>query len=82
MKKSFKKRVNKFIKRYLLSILLAVAVYGGLLLAFFELHSIATVQRGYEAIGGEILIFALPLIVYIGFLNAKDTAAIIKKRGK
>ena len=33
--------------------------------AFVGLHKLATVERGYNAIGGEIFMFLIPLFVWI-----------------
>ena len=33
--------------------------------AFAGLHKLATVERGYEAIGGEIFMFLIPFFVWV-----------------
>ena len=39
---------------------------------YLVLHEVATVQRGYEAIGGEIFFLLLPLWVWLGVLLMGD----------
>ena len=67
------KRVVKFIKRYCVYILLVVAALAVLIGGYLILHHIATAERGYEAIGGEICVFFVPLIIYAIHRNIKDT---------
>ena len=54
---------------WLLAIIALVAIYQ-------VLHIIATAERGYKAIGGEIFVFIIPFIIY-GF---KDTLRGIKEK--
>ena len=49
-----------------------------LIFMFTVCHALATLQRGYEAVGGEIFVFAIPLIYslfkreFSGKENGKD----------
>jgi hypothetical protein len=52
------KRLKRF-KTAIITILSAAALF----IAFFILNGIANAWRGYEAVGGEILVFVLPLII-------------------
>ena len=73
------KKVVKFVKRYCVYIGIAIAIIAALIACFSILHNIATAERGYNAIGGEIFIFAVPYIIYAIHRNTKDTKEIIKK---
>ena len=57
MKKFFKKNY-KFIIKWLIVLLAAVMFYK-------VWHYVATLDRGYEAIGGEMFMFLIPLFVWI-----------------
>ena len=70
----------KIVKKHYKSVLLIVAVVGILYFCFSLIHDIATAQRGYEAVGGEIFIFLLPYLVYVAVQNFKDAADIKKHR--
>lgn len=64
--------MKRFIKKHLFEIIIAVGGIFGLCSIFFELHEYATAWRDYNAVGGEIFVFALPLIVYVVYRNIKD----------
>ena len=64
--------MKRFMKRHLFEIIIAVAVIFVLCTCFFNLHEYATAWRGYNAIGGEIFVFALPLIAYVVYRKIKD----------
>lgn len=36
------------------------------------LHRLATLDRGYEAFGGEFLLLLIPVLVYYVYRNGKD----------
>lgn len=58
-------KVIKFLKanrRMILKWSFVIALSVG---AFIVLHKLATVQRGYNALGGEIFIFLIPLFVWL-----------------
>lgn len=77
-----KRRTKKIIRHaviYAVALILAFVATFGLFKGYEWLHRIATLQRGYEAVGGEALIFALPFLVYIIYINVRDTIDIIKK---
>ena len=57
-----------------------MAVIAVTLKAYNVLHEYATRCRGYEAIGGEIMVFVLPIIVWIAVDTFKKTAALGRKR--
>lgn len=65
---------SKMFRKITAAILLAVC----LVVIFNVLHFFATLERGYQAVGGEILIFALPILWYA----IKDTANEIKESNK
>ena len=54
----FLKENKKWILKWFFVILLSVV-------AFLGLHKLATVERGYNAIGGEMFMFLIPLFVWI-----------------
>lgn len=64
-----KRRVKAFLKKHrdsvkLILTVLKTVIAGAYLLGFYlVLHTLATQQRGYEAVGGEILVFLLPIII-------------------
>lgn len=54
----FLKENKKVILKWFFVILLSVV-------AFLGLHKLATAERGYNAIGGEMFMFLIPLFVWI-----------------
>ena len=54
----FLKANKKMIFKWLFVVVLSVDAFAGL-------HKLATVERGYNAIGGEIFMFLIPLFVWI-----------------
>lgn len=69
--KGFKKLLKKGFKAFL--------IVGLLFILFFILNSMAEAERGYKAIGGEGLIFVLPLFI----VTIRDTIhEFIDKRNK
>ena len=54
----FLKANKKVILKWFFVILLSVV-------AFLGLHKLATVERGYNAIGGEMFMFLIPFFVWI-----------------
>ena len=57
MKRFFKKNL-KFIIKWVVVLLASVMFYK-------VCHYVATLDRGYEAIGGEIFMFLIPFFVWI-----------------
>ena len=57
MKKFFKKNL-KFIIKWAVVLLASVMFYKAC-------HYVATLDRGYEAIGGEMFVFLIPFFVWI-----------------
>jgi hypothetical protein len=55
MKKN--KTVKKFIKWFLVFILSAII--------FFIIHELATLERGYKAMGGELFMLMIPFFVWL-----------------
>ena len=54
----FLKENKKWILKWFFVIMLSVV-------AFIGFHKLATVERGYDAIGGEIFMFLIPFFVWI-----------------
>ncbi len=54
--------MKRFSKRYK-DIFEAIAIVGATALLYMLAHNIATIQRGYEATGGEIFIWLIPLAI-------------------
>ena len=54
----FLKENKKWILKWFFVIVLSVV-------AFLGLHKLATVERGYNAIGGEMFMFLIPFFVWI-----------------
>ena len=65
-------KIINFMEKYKLYI--AVSIVGYLILRF-----IATGERSYDAIGGEIWVFAIPFIIYAIRQNIKDTKEALEK---
>lgn len=55
----------KFLKENWKWILKWTFVFALSVVAFVVLHKLATVERGYKAIGGEIFVFLIPFFVWI-----------------
>lgn len=73
-------KVVKIVKKYGKKVLLAVSVVVAIILGYLMLHDIATAQRCYEAIGGEIFVFFVPYLIYSIIENVKDTKEAYKNR--
>lgn len=58
-------KVIKFLKANKKVILKWFFVFVLSAVAFIVLHKLATVERGYNAIGGEIFMFLIPFFVWI-----------------
>ena len=58
-------KVIKFLKSNKKVILKWSFVFVLSVVAFLGLHKLATVERGYNAIGGEIFMFLIPFFVWI-----------------
>ena len=54
----FLKENKKWILKWLFVIMLSVV-------AFIGFHKLATLERGYDAIGGEMFMFLIPFFVWI-----------------
>lgn len=72
------KKIKRFLRKNLIE--LSLWFVGGLVFMWIYhlIHEVATQHRGYEAIGGEIFWFALPFIIYVIYVTAKDTFDICK----
>ena len=64
----FLKANKKVILKWFFVVVLSVGAFGGL-------HKLATVERGYNAIGGEMFMFLIPFFVWI----AKEIKKSIKE---
>lgn len=73
MKKFFRKNKAAFIRAILIVVLT--------LLAYIVLHKVATVERGYEAIGGEACAFLIPYFLWV-LPKSKDTAKAVKNNAE
>lgn len=58
-------KVIKFLKANKKVILKWAFVFVLSVVAFAGLHKLATAERGYNAIGGEIFMFLIPLSVWV-----------------
>ena len=58
-------KVIKFLKENWKWILKWVFVFVLSAVAFILLHKLATIERGYNAIGGEMFMFLIPFFVWI-----------------
>ncbi len=58
-------------------IMTVTGIFALSILLYFIIHYIATLQRGYEAIGGEILALQIPVLIYVMYWEYKDR---IKRR--
>lgn len=65
-------KFQKFMRRYLISIILAVIGVAVMFGIYGIAHSLATAERGYEAIGGEMFVLAIPFYIYAIRKTAKD----------
>lgn len=59
------KKLTKFWKANYKPILKGVILAGVIIYGYTVLHNIATAIRGYNAIGGEIFIFLIPVLVLL-----------------
>lgn len=66
------KKIKRFLKKYCLYFAAAVIAAILSVMNFDLLHEIATLERGYEAIGGELAAFLVPFIAYVIYRNIKD----------
>lgn len=58
-------KVIKFLKENWKLILKWVFAFALSAVAFVLLHKLATIERGYSAIGGEMFMFLIPFFVWI-----------------
>ena len=58
-------KVIKFLKENWKWILKWTFVFVLSVVAFVVLHKLATVERGYNAIGGEMFMFLIPFFVWV-----------------
>jgi hypothetical protein len=58
-------------KKYVKKILFVLSIIASVIVCDM-LHLIATEQRGYEAVGGEIMILFVPAILWLCYRNYKD----------
>lgn len=54
----------------------AHVLISGVLFAVFR--SLAAAERGGPGVGGEIMAFVIPVVLYIIYTNAKDTLALFR----
>ena len=59
------KQVLRFLKEYYKPILIGLFLAAVLIYGYTLLHNIATTERGYNAIGGEIFIFLIPFLYWV-----------------
>lgn len=59
------KKLFKFLKENYKPILTGLFLAAVLIYAYTVLHNIATDERGYNAIGGEIFIFLIPYLCWM-----------------
>lgn len=45
---------------------------------FAVLRSLAAAERGGQGVGGEIMAFVIPAVLYIMYVNCKDTLALFR----
>lgn len=71
MKKRFKRFMKENGKAISKGLLLALVT----IVAFEVLHDIATSQRGYEAIGGEVFAWFIPFFVVLSLMDKEEKEA-------
>lgn len=49
-----------------------ILIVAGLFILYYLLKAVGEAERGFEAVGGEILIFCLPIIFYAIKRNVED----------
>jgi len=59
------KKLIKFLKANYKPILIGLILAAVLICGYTVLHNIATAERQYEAIGGEIFIFLIPFLYLV-----------------
>lgn len=72
-------RMIRHVIVYSIALILALVATFALFKGYIYLHEMATLWRGYEAVGGEALIFLSPFLGYVVYINIRDTVEIIKK---
>lgn len=65
-------KFQEFMRKYLISIILAVIGFAGLLGIYGIAHILATAERGYEAVGGELFVLVIPFYIYAIRKTVKD----------
>lgn len=80
MKKA--KKIVRFVKRNFKKALVITMIAAALIIGYEVLHNAATDERGYNAIGGEIFIFAIPYLVCVFYENYQDSKKIIIEKVK
>ena len=65
-------KFQKFMRKYLISIILAVIAVAVMFGIYGIAHSLATAERGYEAVGGELFVFVIPFYIYSIRKTAKE----------
>ena len=60
-----KKKIKNFARQHWWDITKAVLLTIITILAYEYCHHLATIERGYEAIGGEIFAFCIPFVVWV-----------------
>lgn len=76
-RKIFKHRLLKLLKSKLFK---AVIVTVLILIAFLVLNAIANELRGYKAVGGEILIFLIPFLIFLAVDSWHDVIDALSKK--
>lgn len=66
--------MKRFFKRHIKGILLTVGISAATIAAYLLAHNAATMQRGYEAIGGEMFIFLIPAFIVLFAPEEKEAA--------
>lgn len=56
--------MKHFLKRHGKRIFTAAAITAATVTVYLLAHQAATFERGYEALGGEMFVFIIPLLVW------------------
>lgn len=74
--------MKKFLRKNITNIVLAAVATIVVIVIYNAAHNVATAQRGYQAVGGEIFLLVIPYLIYVANKNIKDNKKAYKRNLK
>lgn len=74
--------MKRKVKNFLVLLVAILILFCSLFALFDFLHEIANEQRGHNGVGGEIVVWFIPIVSYFFYTNAKDTKSVFCKEKK